>query len=1222
MPPHHASLRLPHVTLFRCVVLVAAFVVAGVPALRLAAALPAARSFDLPADAGDKSLSRFALQAGVEVIFGSATAAQVRTTAVKGTYLPQEALGLLLSRTGLVATQDEKTGAITVSRDPKAQGAAPKTANSDRPDNNEKRTTPSTAEVMSVSREGNIVELNPFVVTSDQEVGYLATNTLAGTRLNTDLKDIGAAVSVYTEEFLNDINAQRVEDILTYTASTEGGGIDGNYSGMTAGSSDEVRDNPSGVVRVRSLAEATRTRDYFASDIPADTYNFGTLTISRGPNAVLAGTGSAGGIVDAALRQATFNNSNQVVFRIGEYGSHRQELHLNRVLLKNRLALHVDLLNANQGFQQEPSYQKDKRVFLAATLKLRDPKTDALLGRTTVRANVEFGSIEGVPPNQLSPVLSIESWFDNANPAFNKWRFNGATQTMYNSAGGVIPPTSVVVGFPMYQNWALIYANPASGQARVGFSDPDLAAVQGFMGNLPGGIQGPGGVMRATGDPNRTKQGFYRTRLMDRNVFDFYNHLLTGVFDYREQKFDATDIRLEQLLLGGKAGFEIAYNNQTFERKRDFPITGDEDTTFIDTNQFLTIRSTAYPNGIPNPNFGRPFIVTRDAFRDQVNRSERESLQATAFIRHDFTKVDSKLGRLLGRHSFSGLLYKTTVSRFNRAYESTWDPTGQLNPLTSLGTAPGTFGTQVNAWFYLGESVLNAASKEDVRLQPITTGRPQYGQTYTLRAYDQATKSFVTGTSTPMRVLRSLRNQEEEVRSGALTLQSHWLGGHVTTLAGWRKDESEASTSADLPRLPGGDLDLSKYALRSASAQAQASWTKSVVARVPERLMGKLPFNSELRVYWNDSENFSPVGQRRNAWNEEVGSPSASTREYGVMLSLFRGKLDLRVNRYKTQIQNDAVTGVGNPYSFIDTTITRMVSAHNQGLRPANYGYTYAGFTTFEDVARAFYATIPERLKKNIGPGANFNPHFVGTGSSLAWEPDSITNLASLSDTVSTGTEFEVVLNPTRSWRIAVNAAKNEAVKANVAREELAFAAAWGKNLESMYDGNLLKGWRLPPTEANTIWPSYQAATLGALQVQNALSGTRTSEIRKWRANLVSSYDFREGFLNGFRVGGSMRWQDKIGTGYPYILDAQGNSVADIAHPFWGPEELQVDLAFGYRRKFKTFGTPIDWSIGLNIRNLIANDHFIPIKSNPDGTYGTFRIPPNRAWSITNSFRF
>jgi hypothetical protein len=65
-----------------------------------------------------------------------------------------------------------------------------------------------------------------------------------------------------------------------------------------------------------------------------------------------------------------------------------------------------------------------------------------------------------------------------------------------------------------------------------------------------------------------------------------------------------------------------------------------------------------------------------------------------------------------------------------------------------------------------------------------------------------------------------------------------------------------------------------------------------------------------------------------------------------------------------------------------------------------------------------------------------------------------------------------------------------------------------------------------------------------------------------------------------------------------------------------------VDLAFGYRLKFKTFGTPIDWSIGLNIRNLIANDHFIPIKSNPDGTYGTFRIPPNRAWSITNSFRF
>lgn len=78
-----------------------------------------------------------------------------------------------------------------------------------------------------------VVTLSPFVVETTQDIGYLATSTLAGTRLNTSLKDVGAAVSVFTEEFLADIGVQNIEDILAYTASTEGGGVNGNFSGIT-----------------------------------------------------------------------------------------------------------------------------------------------------------------------------------------------------------------------------------------------------------------------------------------------------------------------------------------------------------------------------------------------------------------------------------------------------------------------------------------------------------------------------------------------------------------------------------------------------------------------------------------------------------------------------------------------------------------------------------------------------------------------------------------------------------------------------------------------------------------------------------------------------------------------------------------------------------------------------------------------------------------------------
>ena len=51
------------------------------------------------------------------------------------------------------------------------------------------------------------VELSPFEVTATQDTGYQATETLAGTRIRTNLKDVGSAISVVTKEFMKDIGA-------------------------------------------------------------------------------------------------------------------------------------------------------------------------------------------------------------------------------------------------------------------------------------------------------------------------------------------------------------------------------------------------------------------------------------------------------------------------------------------------------------------------------------------------------------------------------------------------------------------------------------------------------------------------------------------------------------------------------------------------------------------------------------------------------------------------------------------------------------------------------------------------------------------------------------------------------------------------------------------------------------------------------------------------------
>lgn len=1068
------------------------------------------------------------------------------------------------------------------------------------------------------------IELSPFVVESTFETGYQATNTLAGTRLNTSLKDVGAAVSVYTPEFLADIGVSKIEDILTYTASTEGGGQNGNFAGIVGENSAEVRDDPSSVNRVRALAQATRTRDFFASDIPSDGYSFETVTISRGPNAILAGVGSAGGVIDAALRKATFKDSYRVVSRFSSHASHREELHFNKVIVPKRLAVRLDLLNDDTNFRQEPAYAKDQRLYAALNYRVLEPQRDSFLGRGTFRANFEKGKIEGVPPDPITPTFTVGNWFNAINP---KWKYDGARQQVQNSAGAIVTGastvTGIIQGFPLYNQLALIFADPTSASPSVGLTGAGLTGVQGFQGTIAATLPGsPGGALRSTGDANRLRAGYVRTHLSDPQVFNFYDRLLTGAFDYREQRFNAADFRYEQLFLGGKAGMELAYNDQTFTRRRDFPIpgSGNDEGILVDVNAVLSVRSAEFPLGIPNPNFGRPFVSTPDVFRDQMNRSQRESSQLTAFFKHDFARSDSRIARQLGRHTISALLFKTKIERFNRTYSSTWDPAGQLNPQSVLaGALPGTFGTQVNGWFYLGPSLLNANSLQDVRLQPITSGRPQYGQTYTLQVYDPVSRSFVTRTSKPLRILNRVVDQKEDLRSTAFALQSHWLRDHVVTVVGWREDIDEAFTSLTPPRLADGNLDESKIAFQPAVTQGKRSWTKSVVGRAPF----KLPGETEMRAFWNQSGNFNPVGQRRNIWNEELGSPTADTEEFGVSFNAFRGKLDLRINRYKTRIRADAIGGVGNPYNYISAMIGRLLAARDAGLSPENFNYLHPSFRTFSDVALALYETIPSRLRANIGAAANFNPRFTGSGASLQWVPDSITNLSSTSDTESTGTEVEAIINPTKNWRISLSVAKNEAVKSNVAAEELAFAETWRRNLDTMYNGALLPGSRNPSSnETGTFWAQYTAETLPSIRTAAALSGTATPEVRKWRANLVTRYDFREGFLRGVNIGGALRWQDRIGIGYPFVTNATGQSVADITRPFWGPGNTTIDLSAGYMRKIRIFGRPMTWNVGLNVRNLNAKDEVIPIAANADGTWGTFRIPPERQWALTNAFSF
>jgi hypothetical protein len=111
MTPRPAGAK-PDAMLVFLRVLVVALALASLS--RAAPAAASRQSFELPADSAEKSLKRFAEQAGREVLLASPLVRGVRANAVKGVMSPREAMDRLLLNTGLVAVYDERTGAFSV----------------------------------------------------------------------------------------------------------------------------------------------------------------------------------------------------------------------------------------------------------------------------------------------------------------------------------------------------------------------------------------------------------------------------------------------------------------------------------------------------------------------------------------------------------------------------------------------------------------------------------------------------------------------------------------------------------------------------------------------------------------------------------------------------------------------------------------------------------------------------------------------------------------------------------------------------------------------------------------------------------------------------------------------------------------------------------------------------------------------------------------------------
>jgi hypothetical protein len=177
----------------------------------LQAADAAVKPFDVPSGAASRTLKLFAQQSGREIVFSAESIGGTTTNAVRGELTARDALDRMTAGTGLTVGVDEKSGLFSVRKEttvpnaPRAAAAAPAVARPSQDAGDESKT----------------VVLSPFQVDAGREQGYLATQTLNGTRLKTDLKDIGSALTIFTEQLLDDLAAHNINDVLMFAPNTD-----------------------------------------------------------------------------------------------------------------------------------------------------------------------------------------------------------------------------------------------------------------------------------------------------------------------------------------------------------------------------------------------------------------------------------------------------------------------------------------------------------------------------------------------------------------------------------------------------------------------------------------------------------------------------------------------------------------------------------------------------------------------------------------------------------------------------------------------------------------------------------------------------------------------------------------------------------------------------------------------------------------------------------------
>jgi outer membrane receptor protein involved in Fe transport len=692
------------------------------------------------------------------------------------------------------------------------------------------------------------VVLSPFVVQSEKDVGYVAQNTLAGSRLRTSLKDLGAAISPMTAEFLSDIAATNLVEAMEYGINSRVETDDGRAAGPVADSyNDTTR-----TFRIRGLPGAARTVNYFRYFGEVDIYNTGRVELSRGPNSILYGFGSPAGVVNVATKQAQTDRPRyQIVHRTDSWNGNRVSVDANYPLIKDKLALRAVYLRGRDGSWRSSGHNDQDRYFLTSTWT-PDRKT-------IIRSEFEYLEQDRFVPRPFNQVDQITIWWNQGQQTFAN--FNPAAirpavgtpgnpitaTTAQTSAGGFETITTgnyVVVSDSFANGYALDYSR---------FTRSQRLQPTGNYGIFDYGVANPKATMEAN-----WVNGNFKSRMYN---FSVQRELFAGLnldFGFQHQTYDT-----------------FTRNLSTWDR---YGIIGDP--------------NIYYPDGSLKPTANRYYFENRPTILR--NKQNLDQARGTLAYEKDLGKIGIVRAAALAEWSRTKNRNETLEYAWFNAKDTASGGAFALDPLNA--------NNRVYWRSYVPDlSVLLDPNYRIPGPTPVENG---------VTVFNAATQTTRTIYGLPInRAQGNIDFFDEDLTSYMGVFQWFTLNDRLVITAGYRHDELEhfetdairdpagiaaGNTGIWLPQMPNGNLTSNpKGKTYTAGAVGHVTKWFSVFANASKSV--NVP--GDIRVFPQDpkdpaASSFAPLRD-------------GETFDYGFKLSFLDGKVYATATRFSTSAHND-----------------------------------------------------------------------------------------------------------------------------------------------------------------------------------------------------------------------------------------------------------------------------------------------------------------------------